>query len=263
MDRRARRRQALRRRHRHPRQVRGHGRGRPGEARGDAARDDPASSTAQFAEKILADHGVPKLPEGEQPVSELLGWTAATATPQVDVALTPPEGAAHRQRARHAAGRRDRARSTSPAGWSPRCAAPSSRRARTRRPASTSSSRRAPRAAATPARSAASCCGPRSSTRWRRRRCSPPAASAPAGRSPPRWRWARRACGPARSGSPSRRPTRRRRRRDALPRRDQPRHGALALVHRQAVPHAAQRLDRGVGGARHARSRSACRCSSW
>ena len=58
----------------------------------------------KFADKILADHGVPKLPEGEQP-QQLLGWTAATATPQVEVALkhpkvklianalgTPPEG---------------------------------------------------------------------------------------------------------------------------------------------------------------------------
>ena len=35
----------------------------------------------------------------------------------------------------------------------------------------------------------------------------------------------------------------------------QPRHRALALVHRQAVPHAAQRLDRRVGGARSRPSR--------
>jgi len=41
----------------------------------------------QFADKILADHGVPKLPEGERPVNQLLGWTAATATPQVEMAL--------------------------------------------------------------------------------------------------------------------------------------------------------------------------------
>jgi len=41
----------------------------------------------QFADKILADHGVPKLPPGERPIGELLGWTAATATPQVAVAL--------------------------------------------------------------------------------------------------------------------------------------------------------------------------------
>ena len=34
----------------------------------------------------------------------------------------------------------------------------------------------------------------------------------------------------------------------------QPRHRALALLDRQAVPHAAQRLDRGVGEARHARA---------
>jgi NAD(P)H-dependent flavin oxidoreductase YrpB (nitropropane dioxygenase family) len=42
----------------------------------------------QFVEDLLAQHGVPKLPAGEKPVNELLGWTAATATPQVAVALT-------------------------------------------------------------------------------------------------------------------------------------------------------------------------------
>ncbi len=41
----------------------------------------------QFADSILAGHGVPKLPAGEKPVGELLGWTMATATPQIDVAL--------------------------------------------------------------------------------------------------------------------------------------------------------------------------------
>ena len=45
----------------------------------------------QFADKILADHGVPKLPEGEHAVGALLGWTAATATPQVEVALKHPK----------------------------------------------------------------------------------------------------------------------------------------------------------------------------
>jgi NAD(P)H-dependent flavin oxidoreductase YrpB (nitropropane dioxygenase family) len=40
----------------------------------------------KFAEKILADHDVPHLPEGEKPPS-LLGWTAVTAAPQVDAAL--------------------------------------------------------------------------------------------------------------------------------------------------------------------------------
>jgi NAD(P)H-dependent flavin oxidoreductase YrpB (nitropropane dioxygenase family) len=41
----------------------------------------------EFADKLLAKHGVPKLPEGERPIGQLLGWTAATATPQVEVAL--------------------------------------------------------------------------------------------------------------------------------------------------------------------------------
>ena len=41
----------------------------------------------RFADKILAAHGVPKLPEGERGANQLLGWTAATATPQVEVAL--------------------------------------------------------------------------------------------------------------------------------------------------------------------------------
>jgi NAD(P)H-dependent flavin oxidoreductase YrpB (nitropropane dioxygenase family) len=45
----------------------------------------------QFADKLLADHGVPKLPEGERPVGQLLGWTAATATPQLAVALKHPK----------------------------------------------------------------------------------------------------------------------------------------------------------------------------
>jgi NAD(P)H-dependent flavin oxidoreductase YrpB (nitropropane dioxygenase family) len=40
----------------------------------------------EFAGKILADHGVPEIPSGEKR-HELLGWTEATATPQVDVAL--------------------------------------------------------------------------------------------------------------------------------------------------------------------------------
>ena len=39
-----------------------------------------------FVEQILEDHGVPKLPDEEAP-RELLGWTAATATPQVECAL--------------------------------------------------------------------------------------------------------------------------------------------------------------------------------
>jgi NAD(P)H-dependent flavin oxidoreductase YrpB (nitropropane dioxygenase family) len=41
----------------------------------------------EFVQEVLAKHGVPKLPAGEKPVNELLGWTAATASPQVEVAL--------------------------------------------------------------------------------------------------------------------------------------------------------------------------------
>jgi NAD(P)H-dependent flavin oxidoreductase YrpB (nitropropane dioxygenase family) len=41
----------------------------------------------EFCAKILADHGVPELPSDEPRRQELLGWTQATATPQVDVSL--------------------------------------------------------------------------------------------------------------------------------------------------------------------------------
>lgn len=57
-----------------------------------------------FAAKLLADHGVPDLPSDEKH-HELLGWTAVTAGPQVEVSMgherarlvanalgTPPEG---------------------------------------------------------------------------------------------------------------------------------------------------------------------------
>ena len=40
-----------------------------------------------FARRILADHGVPDLPADEERRQELLGWTEATATPQVEVSL--------------------------------------------------------------------------------------------------------------------------------------------------------------------------------
>jgi NAD(P)H-dependent flavin oxidoreductase YrpB (nitropropane dioxygenase family) len=44
-----------------------------------------------FARKVLTDHGVP-MPEGEDDNSlRLLGWTEATATPQVEVALAHPK----------------------------------------------------------------------------------------------------------------------------------------------------------------------------
>jgi len=40
----------------------------------------------RFAAELLAEHGVPELPEGEQ-ARQLLGWTAATAGPQIETLL--------------------------------------------------------------------------------------------------------------------------------------------------------------------------------
>ena len=44
-----------------------------------------------FARKLLADHGVPVQDEDEDNTMQLLGWTEATATPQVEVALQHPK----------------------------------------------------------------------------------------------------------------------------------------------------------------------------
>ena len=43
-----------------------------------------------FARKILTDHGVPLTEEDNENTLQLLGWTEATATPQVEVALKHP-----------------------------------------------------------------------------------------------------------------------------------------------------------------------------
>src|SRR3982074_2228795 len=43
-----------------------------------------------FAKKILKDHGVPT-DDSDENALRLLGWTEATATPQVDVALRHPK----------------------------------------------------------------------------------------------------------------------------------------------------------------------------
>lgn len=43
-----------------------------------------------FVKKLLSDHGVPELPEGQEDIG-LLGWTEATASPQIDVALSHPK----------------------------------------------------------------------------------------------------------------------------------------------------------------------------
>ena len=49
----------------------------------------PAEHRA-FASRLLADHGVPELP-ADQRTRELLGWTATTANPLLDVALAHPK----------------------------------------------------------------------------------------------------------------------------------------------------------------------------
>jgi NAD(P)H-dependent flavin oxidoreductase YrpB (nitropropane dioxygenase family) len=43
-----------------------------------------------FAKKVLTDHGVPLTDEDNESTLQLLGWTEATATPQVEVALKHP-----------------------------------------------------------------------------------------------------------------------------------------------------------------------------
>ena len=44
-----------------------------------------------FARKLLKDHGVPLGDESEENSLKLLGWTEATATPQVEIALGHPK----------------------------------------------------------------------------------------------------------------------------------------------------------------------------
>jgi NAD(P)H-dependent flavin oxidoreductase YrpB (nitropropane dioxygenase family) len=44
-----------------------------------------------FARKILTDHGVPVPDDGSENALQLLGWTEATATPQVEIALRHPK----------------------------------------------------------------------------------------------------------------------------------------------------------------------------
>jgi NAD(P)H-dependent flavin oxidoreductase YrpB (nitropropane dioxygenase family) len=45
----------------------------------------------EFADRILDEHGVPELPPEENERMRLLGWTAATAMPQIEVALAHPQ----------------------------------------------------------------------------------------------------------------------------------------------------------------------------
>src|SRR3546814_3395108 len=54
-------------------------------------RDMVPKEHVEFADKLLADHGVPELPPEDSQKGRLLGWTAATAMPQIEVALKHPK----------------------------------------------------------------------------------------------------------------------------------------------------------------------------
>ena len=158
-------------------------------------------SHRDFVTKTLADLGVPPLPDDEERNEGVLGWLHSVARSHVEVALQASDQA-DRQRARLAARRTSSTRRTRPACRWPRWRAAPSTRSATSRTASTSWWRRATRPAATPVRSVRWCCGRKSLTRLAvRRPCWRRAASAPAGRWPPRWRSARKASGWARRSS--------------------------------------------------------------
>src|SRR3954451_4199269 len=56
----------------------------------DMLREMVPAGHRDFASKILSDHGVPEMPAGSE-ARELIGWTEATATPQVLEALRHPK----------------------------------------------------------------------------------------------------------------------------------------------------------------------------
>ena len=165
-----------------------------------------------FAKKLLADHGVPELPEGESGSGQLLGWTAATAAPQVEIALkhdkvrlianalgTPPEDVVKQV---HDSGRlvaalcgsARQARKHADAGIDIIIAQGGEAGGHTGEIGSVVLWPEVIDAVAA------------------RSRCSQQVESAMVGRSPRPWRWVPKESGPARSGSPLQRPTRRRRR---------------------------------------------------
>jgi NAD(P)H-dependent flavin oxidoreductase YrpB (nitropropane dioxygenase family) len=62
-----------------------------GEDLAQMLRDMVPQAHLDFARKLLLDHGVPLPDAGEDNSLQLLGWTEATATPQVDIALQHPK----------------------------------------------------------------------------------------------------------------------------------------------------------------------------
>ena len=62
-----------------------------GEELADMLRKMVPQQHLDFARKILTDHGVPVADDGSENALQLLGWTEATATPQVEIALRHPK----------------------------------------------------------------------------------------------------------------------------------------------------------------------------
>lgn len=69
-----------------PNKYEGMGTDMDGDALAELLRSMVPPEHLEFARKLLTDHGVP-LPDGDDNSLQLLGWTEATATPQVEVAL--------------------------------------------------------------------------------------------------------------------------------------------------------------------------------
>ena len=60
----------------------------PGQAGGPDSRALVPPQHKEFALKILADHGVPEIPEGERQSNGMIGWTAAHAAGSARLALS-------------------------------------------------------------------------------------------------------------------------------------------------------------------------------
>jgi len=60
------------------------------EALAGRLRESIPEAHRRFVEEVLDRHGVPPLPPGEEPLEGLLGWTDATARPQLEVAFSHP-----------------------------------------------------------------------------------------------------------------------------------------------------------------------------
>ena len=249
---RARGRPPLRRRHRDPRQVRGHGRARPREARGRAEGHGARGPPEVRQEICWPTTASPSCPSG--PRRELLGWTAATAAPQVEVILehakvklvanalgTPPDDVIDQV---HAHGRLVAAL----AGSVKHARQPQGRRGGHR------SSARAARAGGHTGDVGSIVLWPEVIDAVAP---TPVLAAGGIGSGPAdgggHGHGRRRRLDRHRCGSPWRRPTCPPAQMETYLAASQPRHGPLPLVHRQAGPPAEERLDRGLGGPDHPR----------